>query len=90
MSTSPKIRKKSSFGSIREPRWCNASPDANQDGKNRKQVIDIEALRAIRRIVLEIRKRIGAESRRESAVEGCPTGDSGSSETAGANSGQNT
>ena len=87
MAKSPFIRRNSAFGSIREASSCKVQPDANADGKNRKEGIDVDALRAISRIVVSIHERLAAG---EIAGEGTRDGGRDSSETAGANSSPNT
>lgn len=77
MNKSHTISETTSFVSIREARSCNVLSDATKSETIRNEVINIDALKALSRIVVAIQKRIDA---------GYP----GGSKTAGANSSQNT
>jgi hypothetical protein len=86
MSKSRSIGRNSSFVSIRKPRSCNVLSDTNKHEKARTQVIDINALRAISRIVLAIQKRIDAGNNAENDSKPCPAGNPSSSKITGPNS----
>ena len=86
MAKSRSIRRNSSFSSIREAGSCNVQPDANEDEQIRKEVINIDALRIISRIVLAIQRRIDAANSTGTSTESCGAGSSGSSEITGPNS----
>ena len=90
MAKSHSIRKNTSFDSTREASWCNVLPDANENGKVRKQVVNTDALRTISRIVLAIQQRIDAGDNAGNNTQPCPVGTPGSSKTTGPNSGKNT
>jgi hypothetical protein len=89
MSKSPKIPRNSFSVSIREAGSCNVQPDANDHEKIRKEVINIDALRVISRIVLAIQQRIEAGHDTGTSAEPCSPGNSGGSKTTGPHSGKN-
>jgi hypothetical protein len=86
MAKSRFIHRNSSFGSIREAGSCNVSPATNEDGKVRKEVISIDALRTISRIVLAIQQRIAAGNDTGTGTEPCSAGTPGGSKIIGPNS----
>ena len=86
MAKSRFIHRNSSFGSIREAGSCNVSPDTNKDGKVRKEVISIDALRTISRIVLAIQQRIAAGNDTGTGTEPCSAGTLGGAKIVGPNS----
>ena len=90
MAKSPLIRRSSPFDSIREAGSCNVLPDANENEKFRKEVINIDALRTLSRIVLAIQPRIDAGNNQRAGAEPCDAGTSGGPKITGANSGQDT
>jgi hypothetical protein len=89
MAKSRFIHRNSSFSSIREAGSCNVQPDANDHENIRKEVINIDALRIISRIVLAIQQRIEAGNDTGTSAEPCSPGNSGSSKTTGPHSGKN-
>jgi hypothetical protein len=89
MAKSHSIRKNLSFDSIREAGSCNVQPDANKNEEIRKQVIDIDALRTISRIVLAIQQRIDAGNDTGTSAEPGSPRNSGGSKTTGPHSGKN-
>jgi hypothetical protein len=89
MAKSHSIRKNLSFDSIPEAGSCNVQPDANDHEKIRKEVINIDALRIISRIVLAIQQRIEAGHDTGTSAEPCSPGNSGGSKTTGPHSGKN-
>src|SRR5215510_7975675 len=89
MAKSRFIHRNSSFGSIREAGSCNVQPDANDHEKIRKEVINIDALRVISRIVLAIQQRIEAGNDTGTSAEPCSPRNSGGSKTTGSHSGKN-
>ena len=91
MKKSHNIGRNVSSVSIRYARSCNVVSDANENGKVRKQVINIDALRTISRIVLAIQQRIEAGSDEQTNAESASAGNvSSSSKTPGPNSGKDT
>jgi len=89
MAKSRFIHRNSSFGSIPETGSCNVQPDANDHENIRKEVINIDALRVISRIVLAIQQRIEAGNDTGTSAEPCSLGNSGGSKTTGPHSGKN-
>jgi len=62
MSKSPKIRRNLSFVSIGKPGSKTYATNTHEHEKVERLVVDIEALRAISRIVRTIKERIDAEA----------------------------
>lgn len=89
MAKSRFIHRNSSFGSIPEAGSCNVQPDANDHEKIRKEVINIDALRVISRIVLAIQQRIDAGNDTGTSAEPGSPRNSGGSKTTGPHSGKN-
>jgi hypothetical protein len=89
MAKSRFIHRNSSFGSIPEAGSCNVQPDANDHENIRKEVINIDALRAISRIVSAIQRRIDAANDTGTSAEPGSPGNSGGSKTTGPHSGKN-
>jgi len=88
MSNSQNTATSSSFVSIWKPRSGNVLPDTNKHEKAQTQVIDIDALRAISRIVLAIQQRIDARDNPGNDTKPFPAGIPSSSKITGPNSGQ--
>jgi hypothetical protein len=86
MSKARFTRANASFVGIRKPGSCNVSPDTNEDGKVRKEVISIDALRTISRIVLAIQQRIAAGNDTGTGTEPCSAGTPSGSKIIGPNS----
>ena len=63
MTTTRTPGRNSASVSIRKARSQNVLSDTYEDGKEQVPVLDVEALRAIGRIVREIKRRIDAETR---------------------------
>jgi len=63
MTTTRTPGRNSASVSIRKARSQNLLSDTYEDGKEQVPVLDVEALRAIGRIVREIKRRIDAETR---------------------------
>jgi hypothetical protein len=80
-------RANASFIGIPEIGSCSVEPDTDKHEKDSTHAIDLEVLKAIRRTVLAIKKRIDAEGNgdRPGAAEGNPS----SPKTDGPNSGEN-
>src|SRR5262245_10956782 len=89
MSKSRKIPRNSFLVSMREPGSCNVEPDANDHEKIRKEVINIDALRVISRIVLAIEQRIDAGNDTGTSAELRSPRNSGGSKTTCPHSGKN-
>lgn len=87
MSKSQNATSNSSLVSIWKPRSCSVLPDADKHEEDQTHVIDIEALRAIRRIVLVIEKRINSGDNFGNNPRPSPAGNPSSSKTPGPNSG---
>ena len=62
MTTTRTPGRNSASVSIRKARSQNVLSDTYEDGKEQVPVLDVEALRAIGRIVREIKRRIDAET----------------------------
>ena len=88
MTKSRSIGRNSSFINIRKAHSKNVLSDTNGHEKVEAAVIDIEALRAIRRIVRPIKQRI--EAGEAAGAEKCPAGDLGGPGTTSPNCSQNT
>jgi hypothetical protein len=88
MAKSRFIHRNSSFGSIREAGSCSVEPDTDKHEKDSTHAIDIEVLKAIRRTVLAIKKRIDAGGNFGNDSQPCAAGNPSSSKTDGPNSGQ--
>jgi len=91
MSKLRNISTNSSFTSIRYAPLSKERSDANKREKGQIPVIDLEALRAIKRIVESIRERIdeAERSRTGNDRESCCTGDSSGPETHRSNCSEN-
>jgi hypothetical protein len=86
MSKARFTRANASFVGIPETGSCSVEPDTDKHEKDSTHAIDLEVLKAIRGIVMAIKKRIDAEGNgdRPGPAEGNPS----SPKTDGPNSGQ--
>ena len=87
MGKSRFTRGNASFVGIRKRGSCSVQPDTDKHEKDSTHAIDLEVLKAIRRTVMAIKKRIDAEGNGDhpGPAEGNPS----RSKTDGPNSGEN-
>jgi hypothetical protein len=88
MSKSRFIRANSRFVGIRKSGSCSVEPDTDKHEKDSTHAIDLEVLKAIRRTVLAIKKRIDARGNFGNDSQPCAAGNPSSSKTDGPNSGE--
>ena len=72
MSKSQNTASNSSFVSIWKPRSCSGLPDTDKHEEDQTHAIDIETLRAIKGIVLAIKRRIDSEANVENLPSQVP------------------
>jgi hypothetical protein len=87
MSKSRILRTNASFVGIRKPPSCSVQPDTDKHEKHPTHAIDLEVLKAIRRTVMAIKKRIDAEGNGDHP--GPAAANPSSPKTDGPNSGEN-
>jgi hypothetical protein len=88
MSKTRFTRANASFVGIPETGSYSVEPDTDKHEKDSTHAIDIEVLKAIRRTVLAIKKRIDAGGNSGNDSQPCAAGNPSSSKTDGPNSGQ--